>query len=366
MNPPEHASRWHTLVPSIATSWMPWSQPRAPAQHTLSLALQGGGAHGAFTWGVLDTLLQQEWLNFDGLSGSSAGAMNAVVMASGWLKGARSGARRALDDFWQALGQQMPPVMVAQTPDEQFGLSSVSRMAMDFAGQFAPSQLNPMDINPLRDILTDQVDFTQLRQHQPFKLFVGATHANTGKLRVFREHEIDINALLASACIPTLHHTVMVDGEPYWDGGFSANPALFPLVQQASARDILLVLLTPLSHTHTPQTRRDIEARISALSFSTHLIREVQSILRLQQITRQSLLPNRQGRRLIDTRLHMVEIDEVQALQRHETKLLAHGPFLEQLKSVGQACARQWLDQHQANLGKRGTLDAHGWLSSPD
>ncbi|MEA3393494.1 MAG: patatin-like phospholipase family protein, partial [Pseudomonadota bacterium] len=212
----------------------------------INLALQGGGAHGAFTWGVLDALLQDPRLQFEGISGSSAGAMNAVVLADGWLKGGREGARQALADFWNELGRQMPWGLLTRRKGDVITMAPASRLLASWAGYFSPSQLNPFDLNPLRDLLYRQIDFEQLRTRCPFKLFIGTTQVSTGKLRLFREHELTVDVLLASACLPKIHRTVEIDGEAYWDGGYSANPAVFPLAYDCQARDILLVLLNPL------------------------------------------------------------------------------------------------------------------------
>ena len=201
----------------------------------LNLALQGGGAHGAFTWGVLDVLLEDPRIRFEGLSGSSAGAMNAVAFADGWLKGGRDGARQALAEFWTWAGKHTLPG-VTQGKGEAISLSPAGKMLANWAGHFSPSQLNPFDLNPFRDQLERQIDFKRLRRRSPFKLFIGTTQANTGKLRVFRESELTVDVLLASACLPSIHRSVLIDGEPYWDGGYSANPAVFPLFSTTAIR----------------------------------------------------------------------------------------------------------------------------------
>ena len=240
----------------------------------LNLALQGGGAHGAFTWGVLDALLEDPRIEFEGLSGSSAGAMNAVAFADGWMKGGRDGARQALADFWTWAGKHTLPG-VTQGEGEAISLSPAGKMLANWAGHFSPSQLNPFELNPLRDQLERQIDFKRLRARSPFKLFIGTTQANTGKLRVFRERELTVDVLLASACLPTIHHSVMIDGEPYWDGGYSANPAVFPLFYDCDSRDVLLVLLSPLQREGTPRTVEEIEARKTELAFSANFMREM-------------------------------------------------------------------------------------------
>ena len=354
-----------------------WAGLRGPPP-ALNLALQGGGAHGAFTWGVLDALLAQPQLDFEGLSGSSAGAMNAVVMADGWLKGsaqggaegAREGARQALADFWGAVGQQLPPGLVSQGHTDAIDLSAAAKLMSHWAGWFSPAQLNPFDHNPLRDLLERQVDFERLRAASPFKLFIGTTHASSGRLRVFREHELTAQVLLASACLPKMHHAVEIDGEAYWDGGYSANPAVFPLFYDCESRDVLLVLLAPLQRNETPRTVEDIDARISELAFSSHFMREMRMFAQATSFARQGRDPARlsgwQGwwagrleRRLQGMRFHVVDASNLASLERSKTKLLAYGPFLQRLRAQGQERGAAWLARHTADVGQRSSFDIH-------
>ncbi len=329
---------------------------RAP-QRTLNLALQGGGAHGAFTWGVLDALLADDSIAFEGLSGSSAGAMNALVFADGWLKGGRDGARQGLADFWNQVGKQMPAA-ATQGSGEDMGLSSASRLMVNWVGHFSPSQFNPFDLNPLRDLLQRQIDFENLRARCPFKLFVGATQANSGRLRLFRETELTVDVMLASACLPKLHHTVQIDGEPYWDGGYCANPAVYPLCYDCSTRDVLLVLLSPLQRDLTPRTVQEIDTRIAELAFSAHFNREMHMIAQARAWSGSAFTNwGRLERRLQRLRFHMIDTNQLGTLQRTDTKLLAHTPFLEMLHQQGLACTQQWLHAHGTSIGQRGTMD---------
>lgn len=336
--------------------------PRSLAR--LNLALQGGGAHGAFTWGVLDALLEDSRLEFEGLSGSSAGAMNAVVLADGWLKGGRDGARQGLADFWTAVGKQLPPGMVTQGQDDAFSPSSVSRWLAQWVGYFSPSQLNPLALNPLRGLLDRQIDFERLRANSPFKLFIGATQANTGTLRVFRENELTVDMLLASACLPLIHHAVEIDGEPYWDGGYSANPAISPLFYGCDSRDVLLVLLSPLERENTPRTVEEIKARIVELAFSANFMREMQMFVRATEFSRSSFLAlGRLERKLRKMRFHMLDSRHLASLERTDTKLLAHAPFLELLRGQGHERATVWLSDHRAAVGRRSTVDLSRWFA---
>jgi len=324
----------------------------------LNLALQGGGAHGAFTWGVLDALLEHPELEFEGLSGSSAGAMNAVVFADGWLKGGRAGARRGLTDFWTELGQQMHWETLTRGEGEDISLSPVSKLLANWAGYFSPSQLNPFDLNPLRDLLKRQIDFEGLREASPFKLFIGTTQVNTGKLRVFRETEVSVEVLLASACLPKIHRSVEIDGEPYWDGGYCANPAVYPLFYDCDSRDVLLVLLSPLKREGTPRSVEEIELRIVELAFSANFMREMRMFAQAAEFSGPAFMTwGRLERRLQKMRFHMVDASQLISLQRTETQLISHGPFLELLRDQGRERANRWLLAHGADVGKRASID---------
>ena len=341
-------------APGALTRW--WAGLRQPAR--LNLALQGGGAHGAFTWGVLDALLEQPRLHFEGLSGSSAGAMNAVLLADGWLKGGRDGARQSLADFWTAVGKQLPAAMVTLGEPDAIDLAPAGKVMVNWARHFSPSQLNPFDLNPLRDLLARLVDFERIRQACPFKLFIAATHAGSGKLRVFREHELSVDVLLASACLPKIHHPVQIDGEVYWDGGYCANPAVFPLCCDCDARDVLLVLLDPLVREGTPRTAEEIDQRIAELAFSVHFMREMRVFAQVAAFARAGILPGgRLERRLRQMRFHMIDTENLASLQRTQTKLLAYGPFLERLRAQGQERGADWTAQHAPSVGRRSTFD---------
>lgn len=343
---------------SRALAW--WRRVRSPTAR-LNLALQGGGAHGAFTWGALDALLEDPSLEFEGISGSSAGAINAVLLADGWLRGGRDGARESLARFWRDVGKQMSTSMVSHGDGDEMDLSPVSKWIAHWARHFSPSQINPLDLNPLRDLLARQVDFERLRAASPYKLFVGTTQANTGKLRIFREHELSVDVLLASACLPKIHHAVEIDGEPYWDGGYSANPAVFPLFYECDSPDVLLVLLSPLRHPGTPRTAEAIDARSLELAFSAHFLREMRMFVGAARHARESRLTRgRLERRLLRMRFHMIDATGVPSLQRTGTKLLAYGPFLERLRQQGRERAMAWLAAHGGDVGQRATLDVEG------
>lgn len=335
-----------------------WPRPHSASRPTLNLALQGGGAHGAFTWGVLDALLADDRIQFEGLSGSSAGALNAVLFAEGWRRDGRDGARRALAEFWSALGQQLPFEFLVKGEGENIGLSAATKMMLKWAGLFSPAQLNPLGHSALRDLLKQQIDFARLRENSPFKLFIGATQANTGKLRLFRETEASVDVLLASTCLPRLHQPVTIDGEPYWDGAYSANPAVYPLFYECRSRDVMLVLLSPLRHESAPRSADEIEQRALELAFSANLMREMRMFQQAIACARSTWLPTGTlERRLREMRFHMVDSQDLASMQRTETKLIAHTPFLELLHDQGRERATAWLSEHANAVGRRATVD---------
>lgn len=361
LNRRRHAAGASGLDAGAGATIAKWWNGLRGTSPRLNLALQGGGAHGAFTWGVLEALLADPRIHFEGVSGSSAGAVNAVVLASGWLTGGRDGARESLAAFWTDVGRQLPAGMVTQGDSDAIALSPASKLLASWAGLFTPAQINPLDLNPLRTLLERHIDFERLRASSPFKLFVGATQVSSGRLRVFREHELTVEVLLASACLPRMHRAVEIDGDAYWDGGYSANPAVFPLFYDCDARDVLLVLLSPLEREATPQSVEDIEARIVELAFSAHFMREMRMFAQATSFARTSLLPRgRLERRLHEMRFHMVDSSDLPALERTDTKLLAYGPFLERLRTQGQQRGAAWAQAHAPAIGRRSTVDVIG------
>lgn len=332
----------------------PASLPPRP----LNLALQGGGAHGAFTWGVLDALLEDGRFDFEGVSGTSAGAMNAACLAQGLMVGGRDGARQALADFWGAVARSSP--FDAVTPSA--GLAPAMKMMLQWTEHLSPEQLNPLDLNPLRDVIERQIDFARLRRDSPVKLFIAATHANSGKLRIFKNHELSIDSLLASACLPTIHRTVVIDGEPYWDGGYSANPAVFPLFYDCRSADILLVLLTPLHYSATPESAQDIRVRLRELAFNSTFLREMRMFAHLREQVGNSWLPdwvplNGFVKRINRLRFHAISADALLGALPVESKLSVSLEFFEALRDDGRTHAQAWLKSHGTAIGQRATLD---------
>jgi NTE family protein len=302
----------------------------------LNLALQGGGAHGAFTWGVLIRLLEAE-LRIEGISGASAGALNAVVLASGWLSAGTAGAMRALDELWREIARlgQMSRLRAA----------GLTQLTADFAAQFlSPYQLNPLGVNPLRPVLERLVEFERLRAAELPRLFIAATDVATGCARIFRNPELTIETVLASACLPQLHHAIEIDGAAYWDGGFSANPPLVPLVENCAARDLVLVQINSLSAERIPRTPREIRDRIAGIAFGRPLADELE---RLRLRAGPALAPltwlTSRRRRLARHRLHTIDGSAELARLDAGTKVEPTWPLLLDLRERGWNAADRWL-----------------------
>lgn len=340
-------------------AWNPLTAVRRPERPPINLALQGGGAHGAFTWGVLDALLEADRFTIAGLSGTSAGAMNAVVLAHGLRVGGAAGAREALARFWTELGSGLPFDWLVVGAEDSLRLSPVARMVMRWSQAFAPHQLNPLGHDPLRELLAAQVDFDALRRHADGpRLAIAATQARSGRLKVFDNERLGIDAVLASACLPTLHQTVLIDGEPYWDGGYSANPALFPLLTDTRcATDTLMVLLAPRCMPQVPRKATEIRERAVEIAFQAAFLRELDGLQALQADAPPRWWPGgRLQRRIAQARWHLVDGAPVLAALAGETRLIAHRPFLERLRDAGRDAAHAWMAAHGDAVGRTSSI----------
>jgi len=318
--------------------------PRAMTPRPLTLALQGGGAHGAFTWGVLDRLLEEPWIEIEGLSGASAGALNAAALAAGWQAGGRKGARRTLEELWRRVSKLAdfgPPLAVAPA------FQMMTRM-------FSPYQLNPLNRNPLREILEQTVDIERLTEDCAIKLFLSATNVRTGKVKVFRNGELSIDAVLASACLPFLFQAVEIDGESYWDGGYMGNPALYPLIYHCETPDIVIVHINPIERDQQPRTAQEILNRINEISFNSSLMREMRAIAFVTDLIDQNQVqPNSLKRMLI----HSIEADEFMSSLSVSSKLNADWEFLTHLRDVGRDSADAWLSDNFAKVNAESSVD---------
>ena len=296
----------------------------------LNVALQGGGSYGAFSWGVLDRLLEDERIGFEGLSGASAGAMNAAVFAQGFTTGGRDGAREALERFWHAVADSPPVASLA------------------FLSPFvSPSQLNPLNRNPLRELLLAQIDFERLKGECKLKLFVSTTSVRTGMARIFRTDEITVDVLLASACLPQLQHTVHIDGEAYWDGGLTANPPVRPLIYECDARDVLVVVLQPGPRPDVPLTAQGIQSRLAEIGLSAPLFSELEGIgLAKREASRWGVSFGSLERKLRRLNVHLLHAPENLNQLSMLSRLNTHSIFIKSLYDAGRREAEGWLGVH--------------------
>ncbi|MFO1072470.1 MAG: patatin-like phospholipase family protein [Geminicoccaceae bacterium] len=332
----------------------------APAVRTVNLALQGGGAHGAFAWGVLDRLLEEDRLAFEGVSATSAGAMNAVVMAYGLALGGRKGARTALAHFWRRVSHSalfsplQPSPLDRLMHNHALDGSPVFQLFDVMTRLLSPYQTNPWNWNPLRQVLEQSVDFAQLRAGSPVRLFLSATNVRTGKIRVFSGAEITPEAVMASACLPFLYQAVEIDGEAYWDGGYMGNPAIFPLIYDCASRDVVVVHINPLMRSEVPRTASEIMNRINEISFNASLMREMRAIAFVTGLIEDgSIAPDRLRR----MHIHAIAADRVMQGLSAMSKLNADWEFLTHLRDAGREHAEDWLAQHFASIGERSTVD---------
>lgn len=327
-------------------------------KHRINLALQGGGALGAITWGVLDRLLEEPDISFEGVSGASAGAMNAVALAHGWAEGGAAGAQRALAAFWTAIGEASYAVQLPFTPNLPAGFAhSPATFLLGLTRFFSPQEINPFDINPLRAIVKQQFDFERLRRASPVRLFVAATHVRRGSLRVFTERELTAEHLLASACLPTLHHAVVIDGEDYWDGGYTGNPPVYPLVYDCEASDLLIVMLLPRERTGTPSSVEGIRARLTEIHFNAAFLREMRGLALARERARGGWWPFGLERRLRALRFHVIDSEDFLRKLDGAKALNTSLAFLRELRDEGRARADAWLAAHRASLGRRSSAD---------
>ena len=324
----------------------------------IDLALQGGGSHGAFTWGVLDRLLEEPWLNIVAISGTSAGAMNAAVLADGWTEGGAEGARAALDRYWRQVSRAAAFSPLQRTPFDRFmGRwtldASPAYLAMDLMSRvLSPYNLNPLGLNPLRTILAASIDFDRLAR-APIKLFITATSVRTGRGRIFRNAEITVDVLLASACLPTMFRAVEIDGESYWDGGYAGNPTITPLVRESDAHDTILVQINPRERPETPRSAGDILNRLNEISFNSPLMKELRMIALLHQVADPG---TGEGARWAQMRTHRIMTDALAEFGA-SSKLNAEWDFIAVLRAEGRRAASEFLQAHADDLGKRSTAD---------
>jgi NTE family protein len=330
------------------------------AQKTVALALQGGGAHGAFTWGVLDALLEDGRLAIEAVTGASAGAMNAVVLVEGWLAGGIDGARSALETFWRRTSIDSS-FSTAQRGLLSQLLGSWSNQAWSelISQKLSPYQTNPLNINPLRSAIDELIDFERVRTCTDVQVFVSATNVWTGKVAIFKTPELTADHVMASACLPTVFQAVTIDGVPYWDGGYMGNPALFPLFDETMTDDILLVQINPVERRQTPRTATEIHDRLIEITFNSNLLRELRAVAFVKQLIKEGKLSPKEYKNV-----HMHRIDGSGVLDDFgaSSQRKAEWDFFLELRDAGRRTAQSWLLANYEAIGDHGTFDLHGGL----
>jgi NTE family protein len=333
---------------------------RGRKQKAINLALQGGGSHGAFTWGVLDRLLEDERLDLEAISGTSAGAVNAVVVADGLMRGGRQGAREALGDLWAAVGEAGRSSPMQRTPiDVLLGSWNLDRspgyLTLDVLHRLAsPYDLNPLNINPLRHLIESIVDFERVRSCNKMKLFISATNVETGRVKVFDREKLTCEMVLASACLPFMFQAVEIDGAPYWDGGYMGNPVLYPFFNACDTGDVVIVQINPIERKGTPRSARDILNRVNEITFNSSLLREFRAIDFVARLLDDGQLDPAQYKQVL---VHRIAAEEEILPLGASSKLNTEGAFLSHLFEVGRRAAEDWLSVHFADLGKRSSID---------
>jgi NTE family protein len=327
---------------------------------TVNLALQGGGAQGAYTWGVLDGLLEDDRLDFAAISGASAGAMNAVALAQGLVEGGREGARRKLHDFWLSVSQEsaLTPIQ-RKLFDAYFGAfaSSLSPayIWLEALTYFAsPYELNPLNLNPLRGHLAELIDFEKLRSSDGVGLLIAAANVFTGKGKIFHRRELTADHVMASACLPRLFQAVEIEGVAYWDGGYVGNPPLWPLFYETRVEDAIIIQINPIERHETPRSARDILNRIDEITFNSPLLGEMRAVNFVNKLIDEGKLRHGDYKRV---RLHRIGGDGTLEKFGAQTKLDTSWPFLTRLRDLGRQSAKAWLERHFDDIGVRGTLD---------
>jgi NTE family protein len=327
----------------------------------LAVALQGGGSHGAYTWGVLERLLDQDGLDLCGYCGTSAGAMNATVLAYGLHLGGKKKAKELLHKFWKTVsdvGSRFP--LTPNWFDLMFGKGNMDHspgflMSEMMNLYFSPYQTNPLNVNPLRDILTGIVDFDALRQCNVTKLFVCATNVRRGRVKVFRLHEMSVDAVLASACLPYMFQAVTIEGEDYWDGGYMGNPPIYPLIDGTDAKDILIVQINPINIPETPQTANEIRDRVNELSFNSSLMLEMRKLEFIDRLIDEGIdLSSKNFRKIF---VHNINPEEKLWDLNISSKLNTNWAYLQKLHELGYHYADAWLKANYDQIGIRSTCN---------
>lgn len=326
----------------------------------VNLALQGGGAHGAYTWGVLDRLLEEERLSIEGISGTSAGAMNGAVLVNGFVTGGREGAKEALETFWWRISKAAAFTPLHQSKMQRvvtgwnMDMSPVYHWLDMLSRTFSPYTLNPMNVNPLRAILEDMIDIESIQACSLIRLFITATHVASGQARVFKCDEITPDVILASACIPFLFQAVQIDGEDYWDGGYMGNPAIWPLIYNCTSEDVLLVQINPLHDCRPARSASEIINRLNEITFNSSLIAEMRAIGFVTKLLENGKLNPKEYKKM---RMHLIYSPDQMSELNASSKMNADWDFFLHLKSIGRQAAESFLTEHWSDIGTRSSLD---------
>lgn len=338
------------------------------AKKKIDLALQGGGTHGALAWGVLDKLLEDGRIEIDSISATSSGAVIGVVLANGLIKGGPEGARQALSDFWHDISNHAAALnpFMHNFWEDYFNIPYEARTSyymFNLATHLlSPSQFNPMKYNPLRDLLEKHVDFKKFKESNPIKLFICATNVKTSKIKIFDNHEMTIDSVLASACLPELFQAVEIDGESYWDGGFMGNPAIYPLIYHSKTQDILIIHINPIIRYDVPESKEDIENRINEISFNSSLMREMRAIHFVTQLIDNKKIKDEYLKDFKKVYLHSIRTDELMEPFSIASKMNADWSFINTLFEIGRKSAEHWLLENFESIGVRSTIDFNEFL----
>lgn len=335
---------------------------------TVNLALQGGGAHGAFTWGILDRFLERNCFTIEGISATSAGSMNAVVLAEGMINGGNEGAREALYKFWSDMSSYSQYIGLSiVTPFDRL-LQPVLEAPINFTlfntltNFLSPYQFNPFDFHPIREVLNDNVNIKKIKKRSAIKLFIGATNVKTGKIRIFNQDELSIDVILASACLPKLFQAVEIDHEYYWDGGYLGNPAIFPLIYDTNCPNIVILHTIPITSSSVPDTVIKIDTRLREISFNSSLMREMRAIGFISRMVNEGWIKEKYQNRLKKINIHCVRADKALEDLPLASVYVPDWDFLVHLRDLGRKEADNWLDKNFNFIGKKTSIDFNEWL----
>lgn len=338
------------------------------AKKKVNLALQGGGAHGAFTWGILDKFLEEDVFDIVGISSTSAGSMNAVVLAQGLMEGGSETARERLHEFWKAMSECGDRLGLTEKMPVDYFLEPFLKVPLSFyffnavTNLFSPYQFNPFNFHPIREVLERMIDVEKLKKESKVQLFICATNVKTGKIRIFNEEELSIDAVLASACLPKLFQAVEINNEYYWDGGYLGNPAIFPLIYNTDVRDIIICHVVPIVRLHNPTNVIEIDTRLREVSFNSSLMREMRAIAFVTKLIDDNWIRDEYKEKLRRLFIHCLRADQDLIEFPAASVYVPDWSFLQELRDLGRNAAANWLKENFDSIGKRNTIDFDEWL----